>query len=503
MNRWATDKFGVGNDEMMDDGWSRLVHPDDIDAFRAALPTIVGARGAFSRRVRTLDRHGEVRWIQCESRPRVSNGEFAGYVGVGLDVTAAHDATVALERAVAERTGELASSHDALLAQIAERERVEATLTKMQRLEAVGQLTSGVAHDFNNLLTVVLGNLDLLERKGAEALDERARQRLQHMRAAAERGATLTAQLLAFSRRSRLEAKPVDLNGTVAGMHGLLESTLGGSIEIRTRLHPALWPAQVDPTQIELAILNLAINARDAMDVGGALTIATGNRHLGEPARTGDPAAGDYVAVSVSDDGTGMTPDVLARALEPFFTTKDVGKGSGLGLAQVYGFARQSGGGVTIDTATGEGTTVHIYLPRAAKAALPDRVRDPDEALPRQRGLRALVVDDDDRVRAVTADTLRDMGYEVLEADGGAVALDMIEGGAAVDVLVADFAMPGMNGADLARRATAVRPDLPVLIVTGFADLAAIAHLGEERIVQKPYRASEIERKLSALLSAR
>ncbi len=243
-----------------------------------------------------------------------------------------------LEVRIAERTRELAAANEALQAQIVERERAEDALRLAQRLDAVGQLTSGVAHDFNNLLTVIAGNIEFLEKAVSDA---RSKRRLAMMRGAAERGARLTAQLLAFSRRQRLEPTPVSLNQTVASMRDLLQSSIGGAVRIETTLQPDLWPALVDATQIELVILNLAINARDAMAVGGRLAIETANVSVtGAPTRPEQPAPGAYVMVAVSDTGTGMTPDVLARVFEPFFTTKEVGKGSGLGLAQVYGFVK-------------------------------------------------------------------------------------------------------------------------------------------------------------------
>ena len=228
-----------------------------------------------------------------------------------------------------------------------ERERVETTLRQMQRLEAVGQLTSGVAHDFNNLLTVVLGNIRFLDRElTAAGIDGKIKQRLGYMRTAAERGAKLTDQMLSFSRRQRLEPRALDLNECVAGMHELLQSTMGGSIRIETRLAPDLWPAMADPTQLELAVLNLAINARDAMEIGGTLTVSTANVELGASDHPEGPPPGVYVEVCVTDTGSGMTPEVRAKVFEPFFTTKEVGKGSGLGLSQILGFAKQSGGGV-------------------------------------------------------------------------------------------------------------------------------------------------------------
>ena len=247
-----------------------------------------------------------------------------------------------LEVRVQDRTAELAAANRQLMAQIEERERVESTLRQMQRLEAVGQLTSGVAHDFNNLLTVVLGNIGFIERALDNAgIDGKTTQRLTYMRAAAERGAKLTDQLLSFSRRQRLEPKVLDLNGTIAGMRDLLQSTIGGSVSIETDLSSRLWPALVDPTQLDIAVLNLAINARDAMEIGGTLKVTTANVRLGAPRAAEEPAAGEYVSIGVSDTGAGMSPEVRTKVFEPFFTTKEIGKGSGLGLSQVLGFAKQ------------------------------------------------------------------------------------------------------------------------------------------------------------------
>ena len=273
-----------------------------------------------------------------------------------------------LETRVAERTAEIEATNRQLVSQIEERERIESTLRQMQRLEAVGQLTTGVAHDFNNLLTVVLGNLGFVEKDLGSGLDLRVKQRLSHMRLAAERGAKLTGQLLAFSRRQLLVPKPVDLSDTLANMHDLLQSTLGNSVQIKTSFKSDLWRALVDPNQIELAVLNLAINARDASQVGDSITLETANATVGPPQNAHEPPAGEYVVVSVTDTGTGMTKEVLAKAFEPFYTTKDIGKGSGLGLSQVLGFAKQSGGGMRIESRVGEGTSVKIYLPRAMRS---------------------------------------------------------------------------------------------------------------------------------------
>jgi PAS domain S-box-containing protein len=507
-NRWHEETFGRPAAELMGEGWQNIIHPRDQDDFVADFDQAFKNRAPFSRDVRVIDRYGATRWLHSEARPREMEGRFVGYVGCDVDITEVHLASEVLERGIVERTTELAATNRQLSTQIEERERVEATLRQMQRLEAIGQLTSGVAHDFNNLLTVILGNVDLVARAAAETkMDEKTRQRLGYMRTAAERGATLTAQLLAFSRRQRLEARPVDLNDTVINMRDLLQSSMGGSVRLEARLRPDLWPALVDPTQIELIILNLAINARDAMEVGGSLTVSTDNITLGVPTRAEEPPPGDYVLIAVTDTGAGMTPEVRDRAFEPFFTTKPVGKGSGLGLPQVYGFAKQSGGGVASETTLGEGTSVRVYLPRAQERRRTPRATSyelPPEPPGAVRGKRVLVVDDDTPVREITASMLRTMGAAVTEAGSGTVALEMLDAGARdFDLMVVDFAMPGMNGAELAAIAAEKWPKLPVLFVTGYADLSAISSVSEDRIVQKPFRGGELQRKIGRLLTGK
>lgn len=403
-----------------------------------------------------------------------------------------------LEQRVVERTAELETANRQLASQIEERERVEIALRQAQRLEAVGQLTSGVAHDFNNLLTVVLGNVEQMKKR---VQDPALLKRLAMMAEASQRGARLTAQLLAFSRRQKLEPRPVDLNDTVVSMRDMLQSAIGGSVQINPpMLADDLWPAMIDPTQIELVILNLAINARDAMDVGGALTVSTANVVRMAPTQPEEPPAGEYVEVAVSDTGSGMTPEVLARAFEPFFTTKEVGKGSGLGLSQVFGLAKQSGGGVSIETEVGQGTTIKVYLPRAE--ALPeaddDTVETPQRADSTDRVV--LVVDDDDAVRAVTVGYLSDLGYQVIESDSGQAALKVAWDHDRIDAMVLDFAMPGMNGAELAREIRTRRPAVPIVFATGYADADALTDVGADLIVRKPFSQAELARKLSASL---
>ena len=481
--------LGYDPDALVGSNFRLLVHPQDQQGITEHLARMKAGEVVerFETRLRRVD--GGWRWISWTAAP-----EGDAFYAIGRDITVEREASEAL----AQRNRELAE-------QIEERERVEQTLRQMQRLEAVGQLTSGVAHDFNNLLTVILGNIGFVERAlKKEGVNGAIRDRIGHMRTAAERGAKLTGQMLAFSRRQKLEPKPIDLNETVAGMRELLQSTMGGAVRIETVLKRELWPALVDPTQIELIILNLAINARDAMEVGGGLTVETANVTLTtQPSRPEEPGPGEYVLLAVSDTGPGMSDEVLAKAFEPFFTTKEIGKGSGLGLAQVYGFAKQSGGGVSIETKLGEGTTVKVYLPRAAGMA---GGREVDQAPSAGATAEAssertiLVMDDDSAVREVTSAMLRELGYSVIGAGTGGAALDVLRSDRRVDVLLADYAMPGMNGVDAARAALELRPGLPVLFITGYADLKALRDIGEERIIQKPFRDEELTRKLQTAL---
>jgi signal transduction histidine kinase/CheY-like chemotaxis protein len=406
-----------------------------------------------------------------------------------------------LEARVEERTAELAASNRQLVAQIEERQRVEATLRQMQRLEAIGQLTSGVAHDFNNLLTVVLGNIAFLEKTGSFSNDPKLQQRLSHMRLAAERGAKLTSQLLAFSRRQHLEPKPLDVNESLVNMHGLLQSTLGGGITINVQFRQGIWPAFVDPDQLELAVLNLVINARDAMNNEGTVTITTSNAKVETtPEQPEEPVPGDYITIGVSDTGSGMTKEVLAKAFEPFFTTKEIGKGSGLGLSQVLGFAKQSGGGIRIDTRVGEGTSIKVYLPRAAEnSVLEGSPFIADSYVIERRGAVILLVDDDSAVRQVTASILEEIGYVMLTMGSGGAALDALDH-TKVDLVLLDFAMPGMSGVELARQIQQKFPALPILFVTGYADKAAFADVNEERIIKKPFIGNELTTKVNAAL---
>jgi len=385
---------------------------------------------------------------------------------------------------------------------VTQRVQTEAAAAQVQKMEAIGQLTGGVAHDFNNLLQIIRSNLDLLSRQ----LDEhpRAKQRINNALAGVERAAQLTRQLLAFARRQPLEPHPVNLARMVTEMSDLLRRTLGEQIEIETVVSGELWNALADPTQIENALLNLAINARDAMPDGGKLTIELANASLDEEyaAHQGDVTPGQYVLLAVTDTGTGMPPEIMARAFEPLFTTKPEGRGTGLGLAQVYGFVRQTGGHIKIDSEVGQGTTVKIYLPRTKQA----EERDAPKVLePIVGGTETvLVVEDDTQVRRGAVDILGNLGYRVLQAASIEYAVEMLEKGGRIDLLFTDVVMPGpFKAADLAKRARELQPHIAVLFTSGYTENTIIHNRQFEpdtSLVGKPYRREDLARKVRAAL---
>jgi PAS domain S-box-containing protein len=388
---------------------------------------------------------------------------------------------------------------------VTERMRLEEQLHQAQKLEAVGQLTGGIAHDFNNLLTVIVCNLDLM--KELKDVPKAAMQSIDLALNAALRGSDLTRQLVAFARRQALVPQSFSLNQRVSATVDLLQRTLGEHVEIQLILAPDLWPAMADPSQFESALVNLAINARDAMDRSGRLTIETSNVELDEEYTRGnvDVAPGEYVLLCVSDTGSGMTPEVLARAFEPFFTTK-THRGSGLGLSMVYGFARQSRGHVKIYSEPGHGTTVRLYLPRAAAKTEAATAAKADRLQAARPNERILVVEDNVEVRQTVVRQLRELGYDTIEAGAGKEAMDLLQQGERVDLLFSDVVMPGgMDGTELAEAAKTLRPGLKVLLTSGFArasiqDGAANAYL--KNLLSKPYRKTELAQRLRAMLDA-
>jgi signal transduction histidine kinase/CheY-like chemotaxis protein len=404
-----------------------------------------------------------------------------------------------LEDQVRERTEQLEQANEQLRQQIAERRQVEAALQQAQKMEVIGQMTGGVAHDFNNLLTAVLGNLELATRRGK---DENIRRYLEGATQAAQRGSKITSQLLAFSRTQRLQIEPIDLNAIVTAMGDLFFRTIGATVRIETILERTLWQATADPGQIESVILNLAVNARDAMPDGGRLTIATANVPHGDRSKPAELATGDYVSVSVTDTGTGMTGEVLSKAFEPFFTTKPVGSGTGLGLSQVYGIAKQTGGTVSIDTKVGRGTTVTVYLPRTT--AIPAmRPSDEFRNVPlRTHDATILVVDDDKDVRQLAVSCLESLGYQVLAADGGHAALDLAANKAKIDMVLIDIAMPEITGVEAMKAILRKRPGLPFLYMTGYVGPTKLDP-SEQRVLKKPFTIAELAAKVEELLFPR
>jgi PAS domain S-box-containing protein len=499
-NRGAEIVFGYSAEEMIGRPIAVLFPPDRLQEEDAILAQL--RRGERIDRFETVRRRKDGREIDVSltiSPVLDAAGRIIGASKIARDITerkraeaALRDLTENLERHVAERTRELAEAIARERAEAKQREQAEAALQQAQKMEAVGQLAAGVAHDFNNLLTPILGNLELLELRLG---DERLRKLVQAAIRAAQRGAKLNEQMLAFSRKQHLAPASIDLNALVRGIEDMLRRTLGGIVEVKTVLAPDLWPALVDPHQLELVILNLALNARDAMPLGGRVLIKTRNIKESTLDKSVDLAPGDYVRISVVDTGAGMSEEVLARACEPFYTTKGPGRGSGLGLAQVYGLARQSGGGLRIKSAIRRGTTVEVYLPRSlTQAKAETEWRDGKRS--RALGNRAtvLVVDEQEDVREVIAAHLDALGYQVVQAASGRAALDLLgDNRAGIDVLITDYAMPGMSGIELAEAMRAVHPDLPVIIATGYVDTTSFdSRIENAALLKKPYQMNEL-----------
>ncbi|MEA3052052.1 MAG: hypothetical protein QOG72_955 [Sphingomonadales bacterium] len=490
--------LGVPYEEALDFDWRDRIHPEDFDQLLAASIAGEATLKLFTLEGRYRRGDGEWRWLRSISQPRWGpQGEHVGFIGVAIDITEAKEAEAALrevnetlERRVGERTADLTAALDRLQAEVGERLKAEEALRQAQKMEAVGQLTGGIAHDFNNLLTPIMGGLELI----ASRVDEPRLKRIAETALeSTRRGAKLTGQLLAFSRIQRISMGPVAVNEVIEAMRRLLRHTLGGSVKIDTRLDPAAGHGVCDANQLENAILNLAINARDAMPDGGTLTISTDRVRLGgQP----DHPAGEFVRITVRDTGTGMAADVLARATEPFYSTKPLGKGTGLGLAQVYGIAQQAGGTLRIESEEGKGTAVHMLLPLAAapgaEAGAAAAVAEaPSVGAP---GARVLVIDDDDDVRAFLAESLEGLGCTVVSAASGPEGLQALREWRP-DLALIDYAMPGMNGAEAARAARDIHPEMPIVFVTGYAEseqLEAALGDGDVPVLRKPFTLADL-----------
>jgi PAS domain S-box-containing protein len=434
--------------------------------------------------ISTPHRDGSIRQALMNYLPRHGpDGAVNGFYIFVIDETerkkteeALRNLNETLEERVAARTRQLAEANERLQNEMFERERVEDALRHAQKMDAVGQLTGGIAHDFNNMLTGIIGSLDLMQRYIADGRASEIGRFTEAAVSSANRAAALTHRLLAFSRRQSLNRKPLNPNELIHSLEDLFSRTKGDHIELKLQLAENLWRVSTDVSQLENALLNLVINARDAMPEGGELQIETANVYLdGSDITTLEPVkAGDYVMIAVSDNGTGMTPSVLAKAFDPFFTTKPIGQGTGLGLSMIYGFAQQSGGHVSLFSLPGRGTSVRLYLPRLHSTE-PDKVLSPvvGEAPAAIAGETVMLVEDDAAVRMLVLDLLKELGYRAHEAEDAKGALPVLESDLRVDLLVTDVGLPGMNGRQLAEIARQHRPELKVLFMTGYAEIAA------------------------------
>jgi PAS domain S-box-containing protein len=487
--RWY-DYTGTTPAAMEGWGWQAVhdpeVLPEVLQQWRAALES--GTPFEMTFPLRSAD--GTFRPFLTRVSPlRDETGRIARWFGTNTDVTEQRQIEKAL-RASEERLQRLNETLEARVREeVAERERAQKELLQVQKLEAIGQLTGGIAHDFNNLLTAIIGNLEVLK---AGPNTQKARRHIEAATRSAERGASLTQQLLAYARKQYLVSRAVDLNQLILNLDELLNRSLGGLIQVDMRLADGLWHTDSDPTQLEMAILNLAINARDAMPFGGSLCIETKNA-ASDDLLPADLPPGDYVYLQISDTGEGMTAEVLSKAMDPFFTTKDIGKGSGLGLSQVYGVVKQCGGTIRLESAPGRGTTVRIWLPRTHQVPVQVR-RDESGVGSSGRGANVLVVDDDPDVRSITVEMLRDAGYALEEAESAERALDLLDRGLPVDVALVDYAMPRISGTQFVRAARERRPDLPVIYITGYAEPIGAAQESNAIILRKPYRTSDLLR---------
>jgi len=415
------------------------------------------------------------------------------------------DAANHLEEQVRERTAELEDSLTRLKTETAERERAEASLRQSQKMEAVGQLTGGIAHDFNNMLMGIVGSVDIMRRRMAAGQFEDLDRYLDIASASAGRAAALTHRLLAFSRRQTLDPKPVEINGLIRSMSDLLERAVNEKIDFEVVLAPDLPAGIVDPHQLENAILNLALNARDAMPDGGVLTVETSLVDLDEAHIATRPgiSPGRYVMVAVSDTGVGMPADLIEKAFDPFFTTKPLGQGTGLGLSMVYGFVRQSGGQVRIHSQVGLGTSVKLYLPTTE--ARPAAASIVTSSAPHGHGERVLVVEDDATVRMLVREVLEELQYHAVEFADPLAAVPYLKSGERIDLMICDVGLPGMNGRELAETARDHRPELPILFITGYAENAAIRSdfVGANMsMVTKPFSLDELAAKVSQMIDS-
>ena len=487
---------GAAKEKHLGWAWLNIVHAEDRERLESAWRLSLGTGTVFDVDARLCRANGTHRWFKLRSIPmRKTNGEIARWFGTATEIT---DLVVARET-LRRNNDELEA---AVVKRTHEREVALKQLHEAQKMESIGQLTGGVAHDFNNLLAVILGSLTLLRKNLPE--DPRTSRLIDGAIQGAERGANLTKRLLAFARRQELKLEVVELAKLVPDLNDFLRQSVGPGVAIVFDVPPDVYPVKIDANQFELALMNLAVNARDAMPKGGILTITARNDNAGERGvRAKQLPAGDYVHISVADTGEGMSEETLSKALEPFFTTKGVGKGTGLGLSMVHGLTAQSGGAVDITSQQGKGTVIHLWLPRADREEIKElAVTNETAARDAINGARVLLVDDDPLVSMGTVDMLTDLGHSVTEASSALEALHILETDPQFDLLVTDYAMPGMTGLDLATKVRKLRPRLPIIIATGYAELPSNAPGGFLRL-DKPYTQEQLSEMIGIAASGR
>lgn len=482
------------------------IHPDDLKGTHEALTATIETGVGFAVEYRVIWPDGSVHWVENRAQLlRNRSGVAVKMVGVSVDFTERRQIleqqrhlNELLEERVGARTAELEAAHEIVLAEAAQRQKAEEQLRQIQKLEAIGQLTGGVAHDFNNLLMVVLGNLELIRK--AVTNEARLVRLVDGALQAAKRGASLTQRLLAFARRQDLQVKAVDLRKLVTDMEDLLRRSIGPMIILDKEMPENLPHVLADANQLELALLNLAVNARDAMPEGGSLKI--GLEEINVAPGDKELSGGRYVLLSVVDNGKGMDEDTLAKAVEPFFSTKELGKGTGLGLSMIHGLALQLGGSFSLESVLGSGTTAQLLIPAVEGDVVQMDVKGSSPVImPDKQPKRILLVDDDILIAMSSADMVTDLGHEVVEAHSGAEALEILGSDQQFDLLITDYSMPGMNGADLVQAARRLVPDLPVLLASGYADLPAGVQVDAVRL-GKPYTQDQLAHEISSALQA-
>ncbi|WP_122428478.1 response regulator [Pseudomonas viridiflava] len=481
--------------------WLAVVYPEDQPRMQSALQRSLDTGVDFIIEYRNVWPDGSLNWVDVRARSiRDNNGHVSSLVGVTSDITERKQAesqlrrlNETLEQQVEERTSQLRHK--------------EEVLRQSQKMEAVGQLTGGIAHDFNNMLTGIIGSLELIRRRLARGRTEGLDNLIDLGVTSANRAAALTHRLLAFSRRQSLDSKPVEMNHLINAMGELIQRSVNESIKLEMQLAGDLWTAEADPNQLENALLNLVLNARDAMPDGGLLTVETCNRQLDKSFTNAHEnlLPGDYVVLSITDNGCGMPEAVISRAFDPFFTTKPIGQGTGLGLSMIYGFSKQSHGHVAIKSEVGRGTTVELFLPRFKGNQDEDEQSFQSNAVYAKEGETVLIVEDDPAVRALVSEVLSELGYAFIEAGDSLSAVPILESGQRIDLLISDVGLPGMNGRQLAEIARQLRPELKVLFITGYAEHAA-ARSGfldtGMQLITKPFAFDHLTSKVREMIEA-